>query len=114
MNSIASRSATRTEVKLEREFNNYLVPLFQFGMFSNEDIEIHPGPLMTFNGRIHSNQNIYALRNTKFLNRLTMAGEFVRDAGTSQRAGISDARYSGRRRRVERFSEYLAADRFRR
>jgi hypothetical protein len=80
MSSTASRSATRTEVKLEREFNNYLVPLFQFGMFSNEDIEIHPGPLMTFNGRIHSNRNIYALRNTKFLNRLTMAGEFVRDA----------------------------------
>jgi hypothetical protein len=80
MTSIARRTATRTEVKLEREFNNYLVPLFQFGMFSNEDIEIHPGPLMTFNGRIHSNKNIYALRNTKFLNRLTMAGEFVRDA----------------------------------
>jgi hypothetical protein len=80
MSSVASRAATRSEVKLEREFNNYLVPLFQFGMFSNEDIEIHPGPLMTFNGRIHSNKNIYALRNTKFLNRLTMAGEFVRDA----------------------------------
>lgn len=80
MSSTASRKATRTEVKLEREYNNYLVPLFQFGMFSNEDIEIHPGPLMTFNGRIHSNKNIYALRNTKFLNRLTMAGEFVRDA----------------------------------
>ncbi len=80
MNSTASRRVTRSEVKLEREFNNYLVPLFQFGMFSNEDIEIHPGPLMTFNGRIHSNKNIYALRNTKFLNRLTMAGEFVRDA----------------------------------
>ncbi|MBS1794896.1 MAG: pilus assembly PilX N-terminal domain-containing protein, partial [Acidobacteria bacterium] len=80
MSSTATREATRTEVKLEREFNNYLVPLFQFGMFSNEDIEIHPGPLMTFNGRVHSNKNIYALRNTKFLNRLTMAGEFVRDA----------------------------------
>ena len=35
---------------------------------------------MTFNGRIHTNQNIYALRNTKFLNRITAAGEFVRDA----------------------------------
>ncbi|HEY0427422.1 MAG TPA: PilX N-terminal domain-containing pilus assembly protein [Pyrinomonadaceae bacterium] len=80
MTSIGMRPATRTEVKLEREFNNYLVPLFQFGMFSNEDIEIHPGPLMTFNGRIHTNGNLYALRNTKFLNRITMAGEFVRDA----------------------------------
>jgi PilX N-terminal len=80
MTSIGKRTATRTEVKLEREFNNYLVPLFQFGMFSNEDIEVHPGPLMTFNGRIHANGNLYALRNTKFLNRITLAGEFVRDA----------------------------------
>ena len=80
MTSIGTRKITRTEVKLEREFNNYLVPLFQFGMFSNEDIEIHPGPLMTFNGRIHTNGNLYALRNTKFLNRITMAGELVRDA----------------------------------
>ena len=49
-------------------------------MFSNEDIEVHPGPLMTFNGRVHTNGNLYALRNTKFLNRITIAGEFVRDA----------------------------------
>ncbi len=80
MSSTAIMNNTGTEVEIEREFNNYLVPLFQFGIFSNEDIEIHPGPLMTFNGRVHGNKNIYALRNTKFLNRLTMAGEFVRDA----------------------------------
>ncbi len=89
MTSTATREVTRTEVKLEREFNNYLVPLFQFGMFSNEDIEIHPGPLMTFNGRIHTNQNIYALRNTKFLNRITAAGEFVRDATRGGEANTS-------------------------
>jgi hypothetical protein len=80
MSSTATMTSSQTQVKLEREFNNYLVPLFQFGMFSNEDIEIHPGPLLTFNGRIHSNGNIYALRNTKFLNRMTMAGELVRAA----------------------------------
>ena len=89
MTSTASRSATRTEVKLERDYNNYLVPLFQFGMFSNEDIEIHPGPLMTFNGRIHTNGNLYALRNTKFLNRITAAGEFVRDATRGGEANTS-------------------------
>lgn len=77
--SMATMDSTKAQVKLEREFNNYLVPLFQFGMFSNEDIEVHPGPLMTFNGRVHSNGNIYALRNTKFLNRVTMAGELIRD-----------------------------------
>lgn len=80
MSSTATNNYNGAQVKLEREFNNYLVPLFQFGVFSNEDVEIHPGPLMTFDGRIHSNGNIYALRNTIFLNRLTMAGELVRDA----------------------------------
>lgn len=80
MSSMATMDVSGTQVKLEREFNNYLVPLFQFGMFSNEDIEIHPGPLMTFNGRVHTNGNLYALRNTKFLNRVTMAGELVRNA----------------------------------
>jgi hypothetical protein len=74
---------TGTQVKLERDFNNYLVPLFQFGIFSNEDIEIAPGVQMNFNGRVHSNQNIFALANIKFLSRVTMAGELVRDASTS-------------------------------
>lgn len=80
MSSIATQQTTGTQVKLEREFNNYLVPLFQFGIYSNEDIEVSPGPMLTFNGRVHANGNIYALRNTKFLNRLTMAGEWVREA----------------------------------
>ncbi len=80
MSSQAESVYSGAQVKLERDFNNYLVPLFQFGMFSNEDIEVHPGPLMTFNGRVHTNQNLYALRNTKFLNKVTMAGELVRDS----------------------------------
>jgi hypothetical protein len=79
MTSTALQKYSKAEVKLEREFNNYLVPLFQFGMFSNEDIEVHPGPPLTFNGRVHTNQNLYALRNTKFLNKVTIAGELVRD-----------------------------------
>ncbi len=83
MSSTAIMDNTGTEVELEREFNNYLVPLFQFGIFSNEDLEFAPGPMVTFNGRIHGNKNIYALRNIKFLNRVSAAGEFVRDAKPS-------------------------------
>lgn len=80
ISSIGTFGATATEVKLEREFNNYLVPLFQFGIFSDRDIEMNPGVQMIFNGRIHSNENVFALSNVKFLNRLTMAGELVRDS----------------------------------
>lgn len=92
MSSTATMRNTGTEVELEREFNNYLVPLFQFGIFSNEDIEFAPGPMVTFNGRVHSNRNVYALRNVKFQHRLTAAGEFVRDAKPS---GDSNATSQG-------------------
>ena len=93
ISSMATMQNTGTQVKLEREFNNYLVPLFQFGIYSNEDLEFAPGPLMTFNGRTHTNGNIYALRNIKFLNRLSMNGEFIRDAtsgGEPNTAGGSE------------------------
>lgn len=90
MSTIARMEATGAEVELERDFNNYLVPLFQFGIFSNEDLEFAPGPMLTFNGRIHTNKNLYALRNIKFLNRVSTAGEFVRDAKAS---GVSNTSY---------------------
>ena len=36
------------------------VPVFQFAIFYNLDLEICPGPNMTITGRVHSNGNIYA------------------------------------------------------
>ncbi len=36
------------------------IPIFQFAIFYNLDLEINPGAAMTINGRVHSNQNIYA------------------------------------------------------
>ncbi len=35
------------------------IPIFQFGVFFEEDLEIHPSPPMNFYGRAHSNGNIY-------------------------------------------------------
>ncbi len=35
------------------------IPLFQFAIFYNEDLEFNPSPSMTVNGRVHSNGNIY-------------------------------------------------------
>jgi len=36
------------------------IPIFQFAIFYNLDLEINPGKAMTINGKVHSNQNIYA------------------------------------------------------
>ena len=36
------------------------IPIFQFAIFYNLDLEINPGASMNLNGRVHSNNNIYA------------------------------------------------------
>jgi len=36
------------------------IPIFQFAIFYNLDLEINPGASMNINGRVHSNNNIYA------------------------------------------------------
>ena len=59
--------------------NNYLIPLFQFGMFSDDDIELHPGATFTFNGRVHANGNIYVAGLVKFLDKVTSAHEVLYD-----------------------------------
>ncbi len=59
LNSTARFRLDGTEVALTRQMNNYLIPIFQFGMFSNDDIELHPGAPFSFNGRVHANGNIY-------------------------------------------------------
>ncbi|NIR42450.1 MAG: hypothetical protein GWN99_00980 [Gemmatimonadetes bacterium] len=35
------------------------IPIFQFGVFYEEDLEIHPGPPMDFLGRVHTNGRLY-------------------------------------------------------
>jgi hypothetical protein len=78
LTSIATHPATNTQVRLERDVNNYMVPLFQFATFSDKDLEFWPEPPMTFNGRIHANGNIYFGGDITFLDRVTTAGEAVR------------------------------------
>ncbi len=45
--------------RITQAIQDQLIPLFQFGIFYQNDLEIFPGPCMTFNGRIHSNSNLY-------------------------------------------------------
>ena len=79
LTSTATSTLDGTQVSLTRTMNNYLIPIFQFGMFSNEDIELHPGPAFSFNGRVHANGNIYVNGNVTFLAKVTTANEFVTD-----------------------------------
>jgi Tfp pilus assembly protein PilX len=91
MTSTATQSSTGIQVGLEREMNNYLIPLFQFGMFSDKDIELHPGPPFVFNGRIHTNGNLYLNGDVTLRDKVTVANELVYDVlrNNSTRSGAS-------------------------
>ena len=40
------------------------IPIFQFAIFYNMDLEINPGDTMTINGKVHSNNTIWATGNS--------------------------------------------------
>lgn len=69
------------QVQLSRTFYNHQIPIFQFGIFYNDDMEFHPGPRFDFGGRVHSNGNIFMMSGNDlfFRSRVTAAGEIVRD-----------------------------------
>jgi hypothetical protein len=92
LDTTATQTATGTQVRLQRKINNYLVPIFQFGMFSNEDLEVHPGPAFAFNGRVHANGNLYINGAMTFLSKVTTANELVVDVvrnGTTRTGTMS-------------------------
>lgn len=89
MHTDAVHNSTGTRVRLTREVDNFMIPLFQFGLFSsNDDLELSPRPMLTFNGRIHTNSNLYVNHNVRFFDRVTVAGELVRDTFRSGNANI--------------------------
>ncbi len=77
--SSQATAADGTQVALTRNMNNYLIPIFQFGMFSNGDLELHPGPPFSFNGRVHANGNLYLNGNVHFMSKVTTANELIYD-----------------------------------
>src|ERR1044071_2414629 len=78
MKVTAYNSISGAKVTLERTINNYLIPMFQFGTFSDGDLEFWPQPPMTFNGRVHANGNIYFGGDITFTSKVTTANEAVR------------------------------------
>ena len=53
------RTSSGTEVRMTRTIEVALIPVFQFGMFSDTDLSFFPGKNITFAGRIHTNGNLF-------------------------------------------------------
>ncbi len=70
------------EARMRRELQTVAVPVFQFGIFSDNDLSFFAGPNFDFGGRVHTNQNAYVAHNdgaTLTLREVfTAVGEVVR------------------------------------
>lgn len=57
--AIASSDVDNAKVQLSQTFEAALVPIFQFAVFYENDLEIGPGPDMTLVGRVHTNSGMW-------------------------------------------------------
>jgi hypothetical protein len=57
------------------------IPVFQFAIFYNMDLEINPGPNMNITGRVHGNADIYTqpVNTLRFLKDVTAVGAIIPD-----------------------------------
>ena len=71
--------------------NAQSIPLFQFGVFYEGDLEIHNGPPMTFAGWVHTNGNLYLTSDNTFFQDLITTPKSVfwnRKAYADVRPGV--------------------------
>ncbi|MCK4460300.1 MAG: hypothetical protein KAW46_00765, partial [candidate division Zixibacteria bacterium] len=57
--SVAVSRNDHGKMELSQTFQTALVPLFQFAVFYENDLEIAPSPAMTLAGRVHTNGNLW-------------------------------------------------------
>lgn len=93
--TITARSPTGGEVRMRRTMQTVGVPVFQFGIFSENDLSFHANEF-SFGGRVHSNSNIFissvAGTTLTLVDRVSAVGQIVR---THFANGRSAAAYSG-------------------
>ncbi len=80
IDSTATNKIDGVEVALRRKFFNNRIPIFQFGIFYEDDLEFHPGPRFDFGGRVHSNRHIFMKANSLyFSSKVTSTKEIFTD-----------------------------------
>ncbi len=69
------------EASMVRQVEVALIPVFQFGVFSDSDLSFFPGPDFDFKGRVHTNRNLFLADegSLTFHTYVRAAGDVVRD-----------------------------------
>lgn len=80
LDTTATDKSSGVKVRLQRKFFNNRIPIFQFGIFYEDDLEFHPGPRFDFGGRVHSNRHLFMkANNLYFSSKVTAVGEVFTD-----------------------------------
>ena len=56
---VTARSSGGSEATLQRTIQTVAIPVFQFGIFCDNDCDFFAGPNFTFGGRVHTNGNLW-------------------------------------------------------
>ncbi len=79
---VTARRFGGAEVQMQRGIEVALIPVFQFGIFSDTDLSYFPGPDFDFGGRVHTNGNLFLATSSAsglvFHNKLTAVSEVIR------------------------------------
>lgn len=80
--TVTARSTTGGEVRMRREMQTVGIPVFQFGIFSENDLSFFAGPNFAFGGRVHTNRNLFLKQDgtatLTLSDRVTTVGEIIR------------------------------------
>jgi hypothetical protein len=79
---VTARTTGNAEVRMQRVMQTVAIPVFQFGIYSENDLSFFAGPHFNFGGRVHSNQNLFLAQDgvnvLTLQDRVTAFGEIVR------------------------------------
>jgi hypothetical protein len=79
---VTARMPDQSEASLTRTLQTVAIPVFQFGIFSENDLSFFAGPNFNFGGRVHSNDSIYLAEGGSnaltLADRVTAVGEIIR------------------------------------
>lgn len=83
---VSSRATTMNlpetvSATVSQDFQLALIPVFQFAIFYNMDLEINPGPDMDITGKVHSNANLYTAPGAtlRYLSDVTFVNNYYRN-----------------------------------
>src|SRR5437763_1868995 len=80
LNVTARMAGSNAQVRLTRNVEVALIPVFQFGVFSDSDLSYFPGPPFDFAGRMHTNGNLFlgSGNSLTFHDKISAVSEVVR------------------------------------